>query len=113
MGDYVWVFQELVSSKGTRRLQKKWRGQFQRTEVLQGGGFYFEIFEPRNASAEDWSITTDIPEDEYSNGSMICEQIKKESDLKIQEVDESSIEYISRGNTKPNWVTPDGPLCVP
>ena len=36
VGDNVWVFQEVVSPKGTKKLLKKWRGPFQITEVHQG-----------------------------------------------------------------------------
>ena len=39
VGDYVWVFQEVVPPKGTKKLRKKWRGPFQITEVHQGVGF--------------------------------------------------------------------------
>ena len=35
VGDYVWVFQEVVPPKGTNKLLKKWRGPFQITEVHQ------------------------------------------------------------------------------
>ena len=34
VGDYVWVFQEVVPPKGTKKLLKKWRGPFQITEEL-------------------------------------------------------------------------------
>ena len=40
VGDYVWVFQEVVPPKGTKKLLKKWRGPFQITEVHQGGRFF-------------------------------------------------------------------------
>ena len=33
--------------------------------------------------------------------------------LKIQDVDQSRIKYISDDNTQSNWFAPDGPLCVP
>ena len=32
VGDYVWVFQEIVPPKGTKKLLKKLRGSFQITE---------------------------------------------------------------------------------
>ena len=59
VGDYVWVFQEVVPPKGTQKLLKKWRGPFQITEVHQGGRFYrlstgraahYENIKPHNAS---------------------------------------------------------------
>ena len=37
----------------------------------------------------------------------------KETILTIQDVDKSSINYISHDNTESNWVAPDGPLQVP
>ena len=37
----------------------------------------------------------------------------KEKIPKIQEVDQSSITYISHDNTESNWVAPDGPLYIP
>ena len=40
VGDYVWVFQEVVPPKVTKKLLKKWCGPFQINEVHQGGRFY-------------------------------------------------------------------------
>ena len=65
VGDYVWVFHEVVPPKGTKKLLKKWRGPFQITEVHQGGRFYrlstgraahYENIKPHKASSEDWCI---------------------------------------------------------
>ena len=39
VGDYVWVFHEVVSLKGTKKLLKKWRGPFQITEMHPGVRF--------------------------------------------------------------------------
>ena len=73
VGDYVWVFQEVVPPKGTKKLLKKWRGAFQITEVHQGGRFYrlstrraahYENIKPDNASSEDWCIPADMQEGE-------------------------------------------------
>ena len=36
----------------------------------------------------------------------------KETFLTIQDVDQSSIKYISNDNTERNWFAPDGSLCV-
>ena len=33
--------------------------------------------------------------------------------LTIQDVDQTSIKYISHDNIRPNWIAPDDPLCVP
>ena len=71
VGIYVWLFQEKVPPKGTKKLFKKWRSLFQITEVHQGGRFYllstgraahYENIKPQNASSEDWCISTDMQE---------------------------------------------------
>ena len=40
VGDYKWVFQNVIPPKGTKKLLKKWRGPFMITEVHQEGRFY-------------------------------------------------------------------------
>ena len=35
VGQYVWVFQNVIPPKGTKKLLKKWRGPFMITEVHQ------------------------------------------------------------------------------
>ena len=37
--DYVWIFQNVIPPKGTKKLLKKWRGPFMITEVQQEGRF--------------------------------------------------------------------------
>ena len=37
----------------------------------------------------------------------------KETILTIQDIDQTSINYISHDNTGSNWIAPDGPLRVP
>ena len=82
VGDYVWVFQEVVPPKGTKKLFKKWRGPFQITEVHQGGRFYrlstgraahYENIKPHNASSEDWCIPADMQEGDYLIVDPACE----------------------------------------
>ena len=82
VGDYVWVFQEVVPPKGTKKLLKKWRGPFQITEVHQGGRFYrlrtgraalYENTKPHNASSEDWCIPADMQEGDYLIVDPACE----------------------------------------
>ena len=82
VGDYVWVFQEVVPPKGTKKLLKKWRGPFQITEVHQGGRFYrlstgraahYENIKPHNASSEDWCIPADMQEGDYLIVDPACE----------------------------------------
>ena len=69
VGDYVWVFQNVIPSKGTRKLLKKWRGPFMITEVHQGGRFYrlstgraahIKNIKSHNPSTEDWCIPGDM-----------------------------------------------------
>ena len=73
VGEHVWVFQEIVPPKVTKKLLKKWRGSFQITEVHQGGCFYrlstgrvaqFENIKPHNASSEDWCTPAAYMHDE-------------------------------------------------
>ena len=82
VGDYVWVFQEVVPPKGTKKLSKKWRGPFQITEVHQGGRFYrlstgraahYENIKPHNASSEDWCIPSDMQKGNYLIVDPACE----------------------------------------
>ena len=61
MGDYVWVFQNVILPKGTKKLLKKWRGPFMITEVHQEGRFHrlstgraahYENIKPHNPSTK-------------------------------------------------------------
>ena len=74
VGDYVWVFQEVVPPKEPKNYLKKWPGPFQITEVHQGGRFFrlsteraahYENIKPHNASSEDWCIPVDMQEGDY------------------------------------------------
>ena len=40
VGQYVWVFQNIIPPKGKKKLLNKWRGPFMITEVHQQGRFY-------------------------------------------------------------------------
>ena len=82
VGDYVWVFQEVVPPKGTKKLLKKWRGRFQITKVHQGGRFYrlstrraahYENIKPHYASSEDWCIPADMQVGDYLIVDPACE----------------------------------------
>ena len=82
VGDYVWVFQEVVPPKRTKKLSKKWRGPFQITEVHQGGRFYrlstgraahYENIKPHKASSEDWCIPANMQEGDYFIVDPACE----------------------------------------
>ena len=62
VGQYVWIFQNVIPLKGTKKLLKKWRGPFMITEVHQQGRFYrlstgraahYENLKPHVPSPED------------------------------------------------------------
>ena len=80
--DYVWIFQNFIPPKGTRKLLKKWRGPFMITEVHQEGRFYrlstgraahYENIKPHNLSTEDWCIPADMEEGDYLMMDPACE----------------------------------------
>ena len=77
VGNYVWVFQEVVPPKGTKKLLKILRGPFQITEVHQGGRFdrlsTGHAAQPHNASSEDWCIPADMHEVDYLIVDAACE----------------------------------------
>ena len=82
VGDYVWVFQNVIPPKGTKKLLKKWRGPFMITEVHQEGRFYrlstgraahYENIKPHNPSTEDWCIPADMEEGDYLMMDPACE----------------------------------------
>ena len=66
VGQYVWVFQNVIPPKGTKKLLKKWRGPFMITEVNQQGRFY-------RLSTEDWCIPKDMEGLEYLLVEPACE----------------------------------------
>ena len=77
VGQYVWVFQNVIPPKGTKKLLKKWRGPFMITEVHQQGRFYrlstgraahYENLKPHVPSPEDWCIPKDMEGLEYLVG---------------------------------------------
>ena len=74
VGDYVWVFQNVIPPKGTKKLLKKWRGPLLITEVHQEVRFYrlstgqaahFENIKPHNPSTEDWCIPQNMEKGDY------------------------------------------------
>ena len=74
VGQYVWVFQNVIPLKGTKKLLKKWRGPFMIREVHQQGRFYrlstgraahYENLKPHVPSPEDWCIPKDMEGLEY------------------------------------------------
>ena len=70
----MWVFQNVIPPKGTKKLLKKWRVPFIITEVHQEGRFFrlstsraahCENIKPHNPSTEDWCIPADMEEGKY------------------------------------------------
>ena len=64
VGQNLWVFQNVIPLKGTKKLLKKWRGPFMITEVHQQGRFYhlstgraahYENLKPHVPSPEDYA----------------------------------------------------------
>ena len=86
VGQYVWVFQNVIPPKGTKKLLKKWRGPFMITEVHQQGRFYrlstgraahYESLKPHVPSPEDWCIPKDMEGLEYLVVEPACEVNEK------------------------------------
>ena len=86
VGDNLWVFQNVVPPKGTKKFLKKWRGPFKITEVHQEGRFYrlstgraahYENIKPHSPSTEDWCIPADLEEGDYLMMDPACEVNEK------------------------------------
>ena len=86
VGDCIWVFQNVIPPKGTKKLLKKWRGPFMITEVHQEGRFYrlstgraahYENIKPHNPSTEDWCIPAEIEEGDSLMMDPACEVNEK------------------------------------
>ena len=86
VGDYIWVFQNVIPPKGTKKLLKKWRGPFMITEVHQeerffrmstGRAAHCENIKPQNPSTEDWCIPADKEEGDYLMMDPACEVNEK------------------------------------
>ena len=86
VGDYVWVFQNVIPPKGTKKPLKKSSGPFMITEVHQEGRFYrlttgraahCENIKPHNPSTEDWCIPADMDEGDYLMIDPACEVNEK------------------------------------
>ena len=83
---YVWVFQNVIPPKGTKKLLKKWRGPFMITEVHQQGRFYrlstgraahYENLKPHVLSSEDWFVPQNMEGLEYLLVEPACEVNEK------------------------------------
>ena len=86
VGQYVWVFQNVIPPKGTGKLLKKWRGPLMITEVHQQGRFYrlstgraalYENLKPHVPSPEDWCVPQNMEGLEYLLVEPACEVNEK------------------------------------
>ena len=82
VGQYVWVFQNFIPPKGTKKLLKKRRGPFMITEVHQQGRFYrlstgraahYKNLKPHVPSPEDWCVPQNMEGLEYLRVEPACE----------------------------------------
>ena len=86
VGGYVWVFQNVIPPKGTKKLLKKWKVLFMITEVHQEERFYrlstgraahYENIKPHNPSTEDWCIPAGMEKGDYLMMDPACEVNEK------------------------------------
>ena len=86
VGQYVWVFQNVIPPKGSKELLKKWRGPFMIMEVHQQGRFYrlstgraahYENLKPHVPSPEDWCVPQNMEGLEYLLVEPDCEVNEK------------------------------------
>ena len=139
VGQYVWVFQNVIPHKGTKKLLKKWRGPFMITEVHQQGRFYrlstgraahYENLKPHVPSPEDWCIPKDMEGLEYLLVEPACEvnergsREKNDGNENLSLDDNEKIEADSEAESfvekdwndpeqgeVPKWIEPD--LSIP
>ena len=74
VGQYVWVFQNVIPPKRTKKLLKNWRGPFMITEVHQKGRFYclstgraahYENLKTHVPTPENWCVPQNMEGLEY------------------------------------------------
>ena len=87
--DYVWVFQNVIPPKGTKKLLKKWRPS-------TGRAAHYENIKPHNPSTEDWCIPADMEEGDYTMMDSACEVNEKGT---WEKNDEN--EVVEEGTTPP------------
>ena len=73
VGQYVWVFQNVIPPKGTKKLLKKWRGPFMST----GRAAHYENLKPHVPSPEDWCVPQNMEGIEYLLVEPACEVNEK------------------------------------
>ena len=138
VGQYVWVFQNVIPPKGTKKLLKKWRGPFMITEVHQQGRFYrlstgraahYENLKPHVPSPEDWCVPQNMEGLEYLLVEPACEVNEKGTrekndgneglsldDNEKIEVDSEAESFVEEDwndpeqDEVPKWTEPDLPI---
>ena len=137
---YVWVFQNVIPPKGTKKLLEKWRGPFMITEVHQQARFYrlstgraahYENLKPHVPSPEDWCVPQNMEGLEYLLVEPACEVNKKgtrekndgNEDLSLDdnekiEADSEAESFVEKDwndpeqDEVPKWTEPDLPITA-
>ena len=140
VGQYVWVFQNVIPPKGTKKLLKKWRGPFMISVVHQQGRVYrlstgraahYENLKPRVPSPEDWCVPQNMEGLEYLLVEPACEVNEKgtrekndgNEDLSLDDKEkieaDSEAEYFVEEDWNdpeqdevPKWTEPDLPTTA-
>ena len=140
VGQYVWVFQNVIPPMGTKKQLKKWRGPFMITEVHQQGRFYrlstgraahYENLKPHAPSPEDWCVPQNMEGLEYLLVEPACEVNEKgtrEKNDGNEDVSMDDNEKIEAGSDAesfaeedwndpeqdevPKWTEPDLPITA-
>ena len=121
---YMWVFQNVIPPKGTKKVLKKWRGLFMITEVDQQGRFcrlstgraaHYENLKPHVPSPEDWCTPQDMEGLEYLLVEPTCEvnekstREKNDGNQKLSLDDNEKIEADSEAESfvEEDWNDPE------
>ena len=111
VGQYVWVFQNIIPPKGTKKLLAKLREPFLITEVHQQGRFYrlstwraahYKNLKPHVPSPEDWCVPENMEGLEYLLVEPACEvndkgtREKNDGNEDVSMDDNEKIEDLSR-----------------
>ena len=101
VGQYVWVFQNIIPPKGTKKILKKWRGTFMITEVHQQERFYrlnmeraahYENLKPHFPCPEDWCVAQNMEGLEYLLVEPACEVNEKSTKEKYDGNEDVSLD---------------------
>ena len=124
VGQYVWVFQNVIPPKETKKLLKKRRGTFMITEVHQQGRFYrlstgraahYENLKPHVPSPEDWYVPQNMEGLEYLLVEPACEVNEKSTrekndgneDLSLDDNEKIEADSEAESFLEENWNDPE------